>query len=166
MSIHGIRSAYLFTGVMRKAIHEFKYRGVFSLAPLLSHLLVEYLSSSGIRADVIVPVPLHRHRLKERGYDQAELLVRYLAGEANLFLGKDWLIRVRATPPQVKTASAAERWQNMLGAFTAGAGVERGSSVLLVDDVCTTGATLEACAIALREAGVVRVWGLTLAREP
>lgn len=166
MSITGIRSVYLFAGTMRKTIHAFKYRGVSSLAPALAHLMAEYLGDHHMAVDVVVPVPLHRQRRKERGYDQAELLARNLAGERDLLLGADWLVRVRPTLPQVKTESAAERRRNVMGAFAPGAAVQPGRSVLLVDDVCTTGATLESCAIALRQSGVDRVWGLTLAREP
>ncbi len=109
--------------------------------------------------------PLHPVRRKERGYDQAELLARYLAKELGLPLGKGWLVRSRPTPPQVKTASAVGRKKNVMGAFAPGPRLSPGKSVLLVDDVCTTGATLESCAQALRGAGISVVWGVTLARE-
>ncbi|MDP2660466.1 MAG: phosphoribosyltransferase family protein [Dehalococcoidia bacterium] len=116
--------------------------------------------------DVVVPVPLHQSRRKERGYDQAELLANSLAEHSGLPLGSGWLVRQRPTVPQVRTASAMERRSNVRGAFTSGPRVERARAVLLVDDVCTTGATLESCALALQEAGVRQVWGLTVAREP
>lgn len=165
LRMEGVRSAYLLTGVMRRAVHDFKYRGVFSLAPVLGHLLAEHIRENPTAADVVVPVPLHKRRLKERGYDQAALLAECLAREASLVLREDWLVRVRPTVPQVRTTSAEERRKNVVGAFVAGKRVEGVRSVLLIDDVCTTGATLEACALALKEAGVERVRGLTLARE-
>ena len=163
--ISGIRSPYVFEGAVRKSIHSFKYRGMSSLSPTLGHLLAEYLSSHRLPVDVVVPVPLHPRRRKERGYDQAELLAGQLASELSLPLGKGWLARSRPTLPQVDTSNAAQRWQNVHGAFAAAAAVDPGRSVLLVDDVCTTGATLEACTRALRQAGTSVVWGLTLARE-
>lgn len=164
--IEGMRSPYLLTGFMRKAIHEFKYGGVFSLAPVLGKILADYLNESRMPADVVVSVPLHQSRRKERGYDQAELLAESLTKHTGLPLGRGWLVRQRPTLPQVRTASAMERWSNVRAAFAPGPRVERSRTVLLVDDVCTTGATLEACAMALQEAGVGHVWGLTVAREP
>lgn len=165
LRIAGIRSPYLFSGVMRKAIHTFKYRGVFALGPVLGNLLAEYLRVNPLPADMVAPVPLHPRRLKERGYDQAEILAKQVASASGLPLGQGWLVRHRHTPPQVKTASALERRNNVSGAFGAGDGLRPVHAVLLVDDVCTTGATLEACAQVLQAAGVPVVWGLTVARE-
>lgn len=165
LAIDGIRAPYLLTGVVRKAIHDFKYRGVFSLAPALGRLLAEYVDENRLTADVVVPVPLHKSRRRQRGYDQAELLARHLSASFGLPMGASWLERVRPTAPQVKTTSAVDRRRNVAGAFAAGPGVKAGSSVLLIDDVCTTGATLNACAVALKETGVKQVRGLALARE-
>lgn len=165
LEIEGVRSPYLFTGVMRQAIHAFKYGDLSSLAPLLGHLLAEYMGDNPMPVEVVVPVPLHPQRRRERGYDQAELLAGHLAQGLGLPLGRGWLVRQRPTPPQVRTTSAAERRENVQGAFAPGAALEPGRAVLLVDDVCTTGATLEACARALRQGGAAAVWGLTLARE-
>jgi ComF family protein len=115
-------------------------------------------------AQAIVPVPLHRTRLRQRGYNQAELLARGLGQELGLPLAPGWLERPQAGQPQARTASREQRWHNTTGAFRA-RGEANASGVLLVDDVCTTGATLNACAGALKAAGATGVWGLTLARE-
>ncbi|MDP2728755.1 MAG: ComF family protein, partial [Dehalococcoidia bacterium] len=161
--MEGIRSPYILTGVMRQAIHAFKYRGISSLAPILGHLLADYLSENRLPVDVVVAVPLHPQRRKERGYDQAELLAGQLARELGLSLGRGWLVRQRPTKPQVKTASAAERARNVLGAFASTVRLEPGRSVLLVDDVCTTSATLTECARAVRGGKPKEIWSLAMA---
>lgn len=114
-------------------------------------------------ADVIVPVPLHASRLRERGYNQAALLARELAQRAEIALNERTLVRKRATAPQVEL-SAKERRENVHDAFCCSDDGLAEKHVLLVDDVCTTGATLEACAIALRKSGARSVQALTLAR--
>jgi ComF family protein len=125
--------------------------------------LVEYQVSNRLPADVIVPVPLHPDREAERGYNQAGLLARALAEQVGLPIREDGLMRVRATSPQV-TLNAKERQSNVAGAFRVGKGHIAGKRVLLIDDVCTTGATIEACAQALKAEGAQSAWGLTVAR--
>jgi ComF family protein len=115
--------------------------------------------------DVIVPVPLHPARLRRRGYNQAALLARELGRRVGLPVEERALQRVRATRSQMRL-SAADRRRNVQGAFRCADGRVRGRRVLLLDDVCTTGATLEACADALRAGGAESVWALTLARAP
>jgi ComF family protein len=113
--------------------------------------------------DLVIPVPLHPSRQKERGFNQAGLLASVLAERARLPLNDGHLTRTRATPPQVGLG-AEERKVNVQDAFIwEGNGLE-GVRVLLIDDVCTTGATLEACAVALQAGGARLVWALTLAR--
>jgi ComF family protein len=130
-------------------------------------------------ADVIVPVPLHIARQRERGYNQADLLARALGHMMGLPVLAGALARARPTRAQVGL-SAAERRVNMQGAFASVVLVHRAAPlaggcaghnpsvhnqrVLLIDDVCTTGATLEACSVALQAAGAASVWGFTLAR--
>ncbi len=116
----------------------------------------------GLAADIIAPVPLHPSRLAERGYNQSALLARVLAAEVGVPLDERLLIRHRATAHQVGLGQA-ERTRNVTGAFAC-RGAAAGKRVMLVDDVATTGATLEACAVALREAGATNVAALTLAR--
>jgi ComF family protein len=161
--LDGIRSVALHDGVLRKAIHAFKYQGRRELAEPLGRMLFTYWQEAHLPADLVVPVPLHANRQRERGYNQSALLARVLARQARLELDEVHLVRTRATPPQVGL-SADKRKTNVKDAFSWAGGVLEGCAVLLVDDVCTTGATLEACALALRGGGAQAVWALTLAR--
>jgi ComF family protein len=121
------------------------------------------LKSLAWEIDVIVPVPLGVARQKERGYNQAALIARPVALETGWAYRPKALSRVRETKTQVGL-SIEERRMNVGGAFKAeGEGVA-GKNVLLIDDVLTTGSTMEACAAALIEAGAAKVFGLTLAR--
>jgi len=151
-------------GTLRTAIHRFKYSNMRLLAAPLGQLMSQYLLRNQLPVDVIVPVPLHPHRLRERGYNQAALLAKEMEKALGLPLLEDALVRVRSTIPQVGL-SARERRDNVRGAFHWADRSLEGQRILLVDDVCTTGATLEACSLALREGGVSVVWGLVLARE-
>jgi ComF family protein len=165
LEIDGIRSAVMFQGPLREAIHHLKYNGRISLAEPLGKFLIECWRASDLPAEVIVPVPLHEARLRERGYNQSALLARELARASGLPIMEDAVRRVKATVPQV-TLNAVERRANVHEAFLARADLVRGRRVLLVDDVCTTGATLEACSRALGQAGAASVWALTLGRAP
>lgn len=118
-----------------------------------------------IRADsLLVPVPLHPHRLAERGYNQAELLASALSRIMALPTDPTALARMRNTSSQVQRATRSERLANMRGAFIAQESVVAGRDIIVVDDVSTTGATLTACASALRAAGARSVVGLVIAR--
>ena len=164
-AIDGIRSPFRFEGVIRGAIHQLKYNYIRDLAAPLGRLLYDFVVSNPIEGEVLVPVPIHSKRLKERGYNQSALLAGELSKLSNLTLVEGSLIRVRHTPPQARTPSGAERFDNVDGAFKClGNGLER-RKVVLVDDVSTSGSTLDACAQALKTAGATSVWGLTLARE-
>jgi ComF family protein len=156
----GVRSAYLLDGPARRLVHALKYEGHAALAEPMGRLLAEPLLHWGIRPDLIAPAPLHPGRERRRGFNQAALLVRACAGVTDIPAGRP-LRRIRPTPPQVRMASSEARRENVAGAFVA-EGVA-GRAVLVVDDVCTTGATLRACAEALRRAGAARVYGLTFA---
>jgi competence protein ComFC len=148
---------------MRKAIHRLKYSNSRDLAAPLGEMMVSYWQDVHLPADVIVPVPLHPRRLRERGYNQATLLARELGKGVDLPVLENVLIRVRDTSPQVDL-SAEERKENVREAFHCPDDRLAGKDVLLIDDVYTTGATLEACSLALRQRGVRTVWAFTLAR--
>jgi ComF family protein len=163
LRIERIRSATYFGGILQEAIHHLKYRGHTALAKPLGGLMAAYWQQHPMSADVIVPVPLHADRLRERGYNQAALLAHELARQARLAVDEQTLVRKRATTSQVKL-DAKQRKENVHEAFCCSDGSLAGKRVLLVDDVCTTGATLEACAIALQESGALSVQALTLAR--
>jgi ComF family protein len=164
MNIDGIRSVFRFEGTIRQAIHQFKYRHIKAMAGPLGQLLAEHLRTYPLTGDVLVPVPLHPKRLRERGYNQADLLVREISGITGMPVVDSLLVRRRDTITQARAANAAERRSNVKDAFTCRRELD-GQRVLLIDDVCTTGATLDACAAALKAAGAGTVWGLTAARE-
>jgi ComF family protein len=163
LQIECIRSAVYFEGALQEAIHQLKYKGRTALAKPLGTLMAAYWRQHPMPADVVVPVPLHAARLRERGYNQAALLARELARQTELAIDEQTLIRKRATAPQVEL-DARQRKENVHDAFCCSGNTLAGKQVLLIDDVCTTGATLEACAIALCEGGARGVQALTLAR--
>ncbi len=164
-AISVIRSPLRFEGVARRAIHELKYRNLRAIAPALATYLVRSLREAGYKPDIIVPVPLYPGRARRRGYNQSFLLAREVAKETCTPVSADALARVREGTSQVHTTSVEERRQNVAGAFACNEATVSGKRILVVDDVCTTGATLESCAVALRSAGASDVWGLTVARE-
>ncbi len=165
-AVDGIVSPLLFEGAVREAVHGFKYANFRALAASLASLLADYLEANPLPGDVLVAVPLHRGRLRERGYNQAALLATELGRRLRRPVVEGCLVRHRPTPPQVRTASVEERRRNVEGAFGCRDGRLQGQRVLLIDDVYTTGATLNACAQALKDGGAPEVWGLTVAHSP
>jgi ComF family protein len=164
LHIDGIRAVGYLEGNLQTAIHRFKYSNLRPLATPLGRLASDYLTHHHLPVDTVVPVPLHSRRLRERGYNQAALLAGEIGRTAGMKVVDDVLQRIRGTAPQVGL-NAAQRRKNVRGAFQCANSSLKGRKVLLVDDVCTTGATMESCSIALREAGASIVWGLALARE-
>ncbi len=163
LQIESIRSIVYFEGALRQAMHWLKYRGRTVLADPLGDLMAAYWTQQAVPIDVVVPVPLHAARLHERGYNQAALLAREMARRAGLAVDEQVLIRHRATDSQIKL-DTNQRKENVHDAFRCSSNGLAGKRVLLIDDVCTTGATLEACAIALYDGGARSVQALTLAR--
>jgi ComF family protein len=164
-SIDGIRSPFRFEKTVRQAVYQLKYRNLRILAEPLAGLMYGYLSGNPVPGEVLVPVPLHRKRLRERGYNQSGLLAKWLGKFTGLPVVDDCLVRERLASPQARSSGVDERRNNVAGAFACRDDRLRDKEVLLVDDVCTSGATLDACAEALKESGAASVWGLTLARE-
>lgn len=158
-----LRSAVAYEGPIELAIRRFKYEGWRQLATPLALLLAERLVVEGLAGSWALAVPLHRDRLRQRGFNQAELLARELRGRLALTRPPGALVRVRATPPQVGH-DRLWRKENVRGAFIWEGANLAGKPVLLLDDVATTGATLEACAVALRESGSGPVTGVSVAR--
>jgi ComF family protein len=150
---------------MRQAIHQLKYRNLRTLAPSLAELLRDYLAANPIPAEVLVPVPLHPKRRRERGYNQSSLLARELGKLTGLVVVDDCLIRQRTALPQARSASVEDRRRNVAKAFICRDHQLQERQVLLIDDVTTSGATLDACAAAVKASGAASVWGLALARE-
>jgi competence protein ComFC len=165
LATDGIRAPFLFGGLIRRAVHEFKYNNLRGLAPVLASFLNDYVRENGIQADVLVPVPLHQRRLRERGYNQAALLARELGRLTGGPVMNDVLVRTRHTAPLARTADVEDRRARVRHAFAARGGRVTGKSVILIDDVSTSGATMSAAAAALKAAGAATVSGLAVALE-
>jgi ComF family protein len=160
-----LRSAAAYEGPLERALHRFKYEGWRALAPTLASLIAERLPEPAPATELacLLAVPLHRRRLRERGYNQSALLARDLRRRWSLPDAPGRLVRLRDTPAQVGLDRPARR-QNVTGAFGWEGPDLAGRPILLVDDVATTGSTLEACARALKAAGAGRIEAVTLAR--
>jgi ComF family protein len=152
------RAVFTFGGPVREAVHRLKYQHEHARAEWCAGHLVETLDALGWQPDVLVPVPLHVARQRERGYNQSQKLAEQMARRTGIPLHVK-LVRQRPTRPQV-TLTAEERAANVAGAFVARERLD-GQSVLLIDDVLTTGATLNDCARACRAAGAAVVGALT-----
>ena len=162
-SLTRLRSAVAYEGPIENAVHRFKYEGWTRLAGPLAQLVAERLVVEGLAARCAVAVPLHPDRLRERGFNQADLLAAELRRRLVIFEPVGKLVRTRPTPPQVGR-DRLRRFVNVRHAFEWHGPPIGGESILLIDDVATTGATLDACASALRAAGSGPVTGVSVAR--
>ena len=158
-----MRSWAVFEGPIRHGLHALKYRRNVALGDTFAQYLAEYVRKLDWRVDLVIPVPLGQQRMKERGYNQAGLLALPLSSIQGWHYSSKVLRRVRDTRSQVGL-SPMERKENIFGAFHADSTLASGKSILLMDDVVTTGATLTACSEALISAGAKVVYALTLAR--
>jgi ComF family protein len=160
------RSFAIYNDALIEAVLLLKYDEVTRLGDWFAARLAELVEREreAWQADVVVPVPLHKGRQRERGYNQAELIARPLARRLGLKLERYLLARMRPRPAQL-VLSRTEHWKSVRGAYATREGLKVDNlRVLLVDDVLTTGATLDACARALKKAGAAAVLGLTVAR--
>jgi len=164
-SVLFIRSAFRFEGTVRQAVHELKYRNVRAIGPLLASYIAPVLREAAYAPDLIVPVPMHPRRKRRRGYNQADILARSVGKLVSVEARTDVVQRSRDGASQLESGTSARRRSNVHGAFACANRLVSGKRVLLVDDVCTTGATIEACATALRSAGAAEVAAVTVARE-
>jgi ComF family protein len=156
----------IYEGALVQAVLLLKFEQIEPLGRWFAERLAGLVESEGegLSADVVVPVPLHRDRERERGYNQAALLSKPLSKRLRLPHKAVLLMRTRARPDK-RILSLEERWESVRGAFATRLGSRVDNlRVLLVDDVLTTGATLDACARALHEAGAKSVIALTVAR--
>ena len=158
-----MRSWLAFEGPIRNALHKLKYHRNMALGDALAQPLAEYVGTLGWTVNLVVPVPLGKKRMKERGYNQIGLVAMPLAEINHWQYAPRALARTRETRSQVGL-TVAERKENVAGAFRADTELVSGKSILLMDDVATTGATISACAAALLDAGARNVYALTLAR--
>lgn len=157
------RGAGIYAGALRDALRALKFQGKRAVARPLAELMLEQATATfAPDVDALVPVPLARHRLRERGFNQAELIAERVARVLTVPLRRRWLFRVRETSPQ-SDLTAAERRANVDRAFLA-TSAAAGKHVIIIDDILTTGATAGACARALRAAGASRIGVATVAR--
>ncbi len=162
--VASLRSATLFVEPVRSAIHALKYHGGREVAERLEPLMVQVWEAWKPRSDLLAPVPLHPRRKARRGYNQSALLATALGRGIGQPVIPDLFERIRPTLSQTHLGRAA-RQANVAGAFRARKPeLIRGRHITLIDDVATTGATLDACAMALLEAGAASVNAFTLAR--
>ena len=158
--LDSLRPGFVFAGEARRLVHRLKYDRLSALAEPMGWLLAATVTPPP--TDLLLPVPLHRRRQRERGFNQSEALAEHLAVAWGVPLERRTLLRQRPTQPQALTTTAAARAANVAGAFAVRAAVS-GRRVALVDDVATTGATVRACASALRAAGAARVDAIVFA---
>ena len=158
-----LRSHTVFNGYIREAIHRLKYRRDIGLGEALARPMITSLQKLNWSLDIVTSVPLGLARFEERGYNQATLLARPIALSLKLPFSSRILMRTRETQSQVGL-SVTERQENMCDAFRAKSELSKGKSILVVDDVATSGATLNACAKALLDGGATKIYGFSLAR--
>jgi len=163
-----VRSATSFDSHAQKIVHQLKYSGKEYLAPEISQFLGETWTRYPElqEAAIVIPVPLYKTQFRERGYNQAELLAKEFVKQfPQMALQGKTLVRIKSTRSQTKL-SRKDRLQNLLTAFSVvDSEAIKNKTILLIDDVCTTGATLNACAKTLLRAGADKVFGLTFARD-
>lgn len=156
----------------RKLIYQFKYEPyIKGLAKNLAEIFIEHMALSGnntatiFKDSVLMPIPLEIHKQKDRGYNQAEKLAKELSGKLKIPVITNNLVKIKKTESQMKL-SKIEREKNLMGAFLVKNAKElKNKKIFLVDDVYTTGSTMEECTRVLRDAGAKQIWGIVIARE-
>jgi len=164
MRVAPIRAVFLFKGEIRDVIHALKYRGARDILKPLAGRMAESWRYHHMQSDVLVPVPLHATREAKRGYNQSVLIAKTIGQQVGLPVVSKALVRVRDTASQTRL-NRSERKRNVDAAFSCvSCALFAGKHVTLVDDVATTGATLDACATVLLACGAQTVNAFTLAR--
>lgn len=157
----GLTSFFRYDGVIRKAIKALKYRLVTNLA----EEFVRLVPNISFHDATLIPIPLHRSRHKERGFNQAEVLGKLIAEQLHISMRTDILMRTKKTDPQASLKHRKDRLENMHGVFALQRTMNNERrTIILFDDVFTTGATMRAAANVLKRAGEKRVWCVTMAR--
>lgn len=152
-----------FVGLVQSALHRLKYEGDIEIAPAIGRLMARKLKQKKWDIDIIVPVPLHSERLEERGYNQSLLLAGEIGRECGIDVKDNILLRTRCTESQVNL-SRSERRLNVRNAFSVSdTNLAGGKSFLIVDDIITTGATINECSRVLKDSGALKIYYLTAA---
>jgi competence protein ComFC len=158
-----MRSWAVFDSPIQNGLHTMKYRGNIALGESIAMQMADFVRSLKWPIDVMIPVPLGKKRLTERGYNQIALVAQPLAYQLGLEYEPDALRKTRETRSQVGL-NLSQRGENVQDAYQADSTLVRGKSVLIMDDVATTGSTISACTTALHSAGAQEVYVLTIAR--
>lgn len=163
--IDEIRSGFYYDNILQSIIHYLKYNQAPGLAKKMAELVAPNLVNhpEWARADALIPIPLHKAKARERGYNQAEVIARHLSKLTGIPFWPDALIRKSNTVSQTKMKNAQDRIENMKNVFEIRCSV-REKSLILIDDVITTGATANACAQVLKHEGAHSVYVLSVAR--
>jgi len=158
------RSLWVYEGLVKQSIYDYKYKKRKEYGLLFAKELIRYYNETiRWKVDMVVPIPLHKHRLRERGFNQTELMVKHFAKSFDLQVGGHKVLwRDKPTDPQ-KALSDKGRWDNMQDAFFASKTHVEGKIILLIDDIYTTGSTMDACAKALKVQGAKEVYCLSIA---
>ena len=164
-SFNKARSAALYQGALREMVHAFKYEGKLKTAQALSGIMLEHIPFDLQDFDVLVPVPLYITKLRQRQYNQSAVLASWIEKSSGLRADLRGLVKIRDTRPQIEIKDEAGRRRNVRGAFEIREGCSfKGLSVLLIDDVFTTGSTCDECSKTLLKSGALRVDVFTLSR--
>lgn len=166
-NIKAIFSGFLYKGEIREAVKAFKFAGQTQFGVMLGSMLADKLSGVQMlkECDIVVPVPLHPNRQKERGYNQSEILAEEIAKGLGVPMLNDVLFRIKDTKRQSSLKGLA-RIENVKDAFAAHNESVNGKKIIIVDDICTMGETLKACERALTTAGARDVYAVTLCISP
>lgn len=160
-----LRSWGEYSGVLRDVIRKYKFDHGLGLTQFLSNPSIEFIQSWGIKIDHIIPVPLRNSRLHARGYNQSALLANSISRSLHIDIKPHALTRVKETLSQVGLNSK-ERQDNVFDAFRADYAENSNKSILVIDDIATTGSTLNECARALKNSGAKEVFCYTIAKTP
>jgi competence protein ComFC len=160
----GTLAVYQYSAIVQELVHQFKYNGMTFLASLFGKAIASRLLQNSEEIEALVPVPLHRSRLRERGYNQSLLLAQQIAKAIGAPVIEGRLVRVKNTMSQA-TLTRQERMSNVTNAFQLKQPeIFKGKSIGLVDDVFTTGSTMNECARLLKEAGATSVTCISIVR--
>ena len=158
------RGLYVYNDEVRASITRFKYHGRREYADYYGYDIVKHLGAfiRSCEPDCLIPVPLSKEKLKKRGYNQAEIIADSISGHTGIPVENNYIIRSRDTPP-MKELTRMERMKNLKGAFKISPHDVKCRNVIIVDDIYTTGSTMDAVAVVLKEAGAKNIYSVALA---